>query len=122
MTFFWQAHVFITPPNDDHVSEEDSGDEESPSFNINQLCGRQMQCEACTNIRRTDVIVYFEIDEKEPEPGPSNDRGNTMDATNDDDEDDILLARLVAGNLRNQSLDRSGLIPTICGTQTYGCR
>ncbi|KAL3279310.1 hypothetical protein HHI36_016818 [Cryptolaemus montrouzieri] len=83
---------------------EDSDDEESPSSNINQHSGRQMQSEACTNIKRTDRIVYFGNDEKKPEPGPSNDRGNTMDETDDDEEDDILLARLIAGISRYQFL------------------
>ncbi|KAL3273200.1 hypothetical protein HHI36_014656 [Cryptolaemus montrouzieri] len=53
-----------------------------------------MQSEACAKIRRTDGIVYFGKDDKELEPGPSNYRCNTMDKTDDDEEDDISLARV----------------------------
>ncbi|KAL3283530.1 hypothetical protein HHI36_006669 [Cryptolaemus montrouzieri] len=50
---------------------------------MNHLSGPQMQSEACAKIR-TDGIEYFGKDEKEPEPSPSNDRGYTMDETDDD--------------------------------------
>ncbi|KAJ8954927.1 hypothetical protein NQ314_006996 [Rhamnusium bicolor] len=106
---FWEADVYITPPNDGMESEEDSDNDESPSANVNHLSGRQMQSEACAKIKKLDGVVYVEDNDQEEndetffeanlQPGTSanafEESEELSDGNASDDSENIPLARLV---------------------------
>ncbi|CAG9822201.1 unnamed protein product [Phaedon cochleariae] len=86
---FYEADIFITPPNDGADSEEDSEDEETPAANINHLSGRQLEAEAVGRIRNIQGgTVHLGDDEMNAAV-----EDNEWDA-----EDDIPLSQLVKEN------------------------
>jgi hypothetical protein len=91
---FTSADVYITPPDEQGISEEDSDDEDQP-VSLNHLSRQQLSAEAdarivrCTrrSARLSATVVTAE----------------SHDTTDKDEDDDIQLAELSAASLGNKT-------------------
>ncbi|XP_044764508.1 piggyBac transposable element-derived protein 3-like [Coccinella septempunctata] len=91
---FWNADIFITPPNDGQMSEEDSDDDEMPTMNINHLSGRQLAAEAVAKFHGLDGTTYI-----------CEDGEVSNDYQDWDSEDEIPLAQLLP-DIRRKFIER----------------